>query len=889
MIQVSNKSCIRRLARKCLGTQRTRNLIAIVAIALTSVLFTSLFTIALSINDGIQQSNFRQVGGDSHGSIKDITPRQAQELKDDPLIADCWTRLFLGMPSDPPFHKSHVEVSYIEPQGAAHYFCSPAEGALPLEGTDQAATDTRVLSLLGVEPKIGTKFTLSFYIDDHTEKPQLITRTFTLSGWWEFDPVAPASHVLLPRSEAEEIAALSNGGEGTMTGQMTLDLMFQSARDIEGNIRKVLENHGYQCDDPQGENYLNIGVNWGYTGSQMSNNFDTETLAAMILLLLLIIFTGYLIIYNIFRISVAGDIRFYGLLKTIGTTPRQLKRIILRQALSLSLIGIPIGLVLGWAAGSVLTPVVIAQLNGVVSVTSVSPLIFIVSALFSLLTVLFSVQKPGRLAARVSPVDAVRYTEGAGIRRKTKKSGQGTSLLSMARANMGRSRSRTAVTVMSLSLALVLMTLVYTFTGGFDMDKYLRNVVSDFIVADASYFQSMGIFSVDTALDEDVISDIKAQGTVTDSGKVYGQVKEIDAFLPEARFRELWEDMLTPEEIDLQAGLAESLPDGTLAANASLYGMEDYALSRVKVIDGDIAPLYDPAQNAVAVAAFTDDYGEIYGYEKGLRPGDTVTLRYVDEKEYYYLDNGEIIPDLENAGEDRAYGSRAKTYQDVEYTVCAIVDVPNAISYRYRMVGAEYFVLGAGRFLQDSGSGSVMCFAYDTDEESTAAMEGFLADYTENVEPLYDYESKGSYAAEFEGFRNMFLLLGGVLSFIMVLVGILNFFNAILTGIISRKREFAVLQSVGMTGRQLKRMLVYEGLFYALGAAAAALALSVAFGPLLGGVMGSMFWFFTYRFTVTPILIAIPIFALLGALIPLAVYRVVSRLTIVERLRETNA
>ena len=65
--------------------------------------------------------------------------------------------------------------------------------------------------------------------------------------------------------------------------------------------------------------------------------------------------------------------------------------------------------------------------------------------------------------------------------------------------------------------------------------------------------------------------------------------------------------------------------------------------------------------------------------------------------------------------------------------------------------------------------------------------------------------------------RAMFLMLGGALSFIVGLVGVLNFFNAILTGITVRKREFAVLQSIGMTGKQLKTMLVYEGLLYALG------------------------------------------------------------------------
>ena len=70
------------------------------------------------------------------------------------------------------------------------------------------------------------------------------------------------------------------------------------------------------------------------------------------------------------------------------------------------------------------------------------------------------------------------------------------------------------------------------------------------------------------------------------------------------------------------------------------------------------------------------------------------------------------------------------------------------------------------------------------------------------------YESKALVRQDFQGFRQMFLLLGGALCAIVGVVGILNFFNAILTGILVRKREFAMLQAVGMTGRQLKKMLV---------------------------------------------------------------------------------
>ena len=167
-------------------------------------------------------------------------------------------------------------------------------------------------------------------------------------------------------------------------------------------------------------------------------------------------------------------------------------------------------------------------------------------------------------------------------------------------------------------------------------------------------------------------------------------------------------------------------------------------------------------------------------------------------------------------------------------------------------------------------------------------MEAFLQDYTENVNPQFDYESKAIYAAEFESMRSMFLILGAALSFIVGLVGILNFFNAIFTGIITRRREFAVLQSIGMTGRQLKRMLMLEGLLYTLGAVAASLVLAVVLGPLAFTVIESLFWFFTYRFTLTPFLIITPIFILLGLGIPLFTYRSAAKHTIVERLRESE-
>ena len=112
-MNVSNRKCVRTLARRSLRASRTRNLIAVLAIALTTVLFTSLFTIALSINDGFQQNNFRQVGGYSHGGFKYLTEAQYEALKDDPLIGQAGLRRFVGMPTQDPFNKAHVEVNEV--------------------------------------------------------------------------------------------------------------------------------------------------------------------------------------------------------------------------------------------------------------------------------------------------------------------------------------------------------------------------------------------------------------------------------------------------------------------------------------------------------------------------------------------------------------------------------------------------------------------------------------------------------------------------------------------------------------------------------------------------------------------------------------------------------
>ncbi len=906
-MNVSNRKIIRRLSVASFKAAKIRNIITVTAIALTTILFTVIFTVGMSIKHGFEQSNFRQVGGYSHGGFKYLTEEQFKELKNDPLIKEYGVRIFCGMPEKEPFHKSHVEVSYCDANIAKWMFLEPKEGRLPKEGTNEAATDLRVLSLLGVEPVIGNEFTMTFMVDGEET-----TETFTLCGYWDYDDVIVANHVLIPESRTQEIfEKLHTQGKDGMTGTWNMDVMFKNASHIEENLNTILERHGYQSEGPdQGDNYIRTGVNWGYVSAQFEDAIDISTVLALIAVMLLIIFTGYLIIYNIFQISVSNDVRFYGLLKTIGTTGKQIKRIISLQAFLLSALGIPVGLALGYGIGVFMTGIVVSNLDGIMLAYSISPVIFLGAAAFSLVTVWLSCRKPRRMAAKISPVEAVRYTENSvkRVKRSSSRSQQrlfrgellsftrknaknrrfssrmpqkGASIFRMALANLGRNKSKTIITVISMSFAVVILNITFILANGFDMDKYLRRMVTDFITAEAPYFQP-ATYDKTGVLPEEAIAQIEALDGVK-GGRTYKKSFEAEEFVPEEWMRKLYGQWGSPEQVAQYVEMTEKVGD-LCADRVQLYGMEDFVLDKLNLLEGDLDKLKDGG-NYVAAVYSADDYGNIQEDSHWAKLGDRITIRYVKEYEYYDPETGEVYGENEDL-EEKPYRTRAKVYEDKVYEVAALVRVPGKISYRY--YGADEFVMGAETFIRDSGTSDVLYYAFDCEDDKVEQVEQWMQDFAGGDDSMYDYESRKKEEEEFNGFRNMFMMVGSGAALIVGLVGILNFLNAILTGIMARKREFAVLQSVGMTGKQLNQMLITEGMVFAGSSIVITLILTIVMGPVASSVLEGMFWFFSYHLTVAPILVVAPVFLLLGAVIPLVSYHYVMRRSVVERLREAE-
>lgn len=885
-MNVKNSSCIRHLSFRALLAARRRNGIAIAAITLTTLLFTSLFTIALSIQANYEQYTFRQIGGYSHGSFKDVTASQAQAIVAHPNVKAAGLRTVIGTIRSGVFAKTPAEVSYMDENCTAWSFAMPSVGRMP-ENDHEISMDTKALQLLGIEPELGVEISLTYCLDDSVPDHEK-TDTFILTGYFEYDEISPVHYINISRSYADAVTKEMTAS-GKAAFRSDLNVMMKSTLGIREQMEQVDTDLGYTWDMPGEADHVRIGVNWGYTTAQLAESADPMTILSICALVLLVIVTGYLIIYNIFQISVAGDIRFYGLLKTIGVTPRQLRQLIRQQAFCLCIIGIPAGLLFGYLTGVLLTPTVLQKsttLNPNTVVTSHSILIFAASAAFALFTVFLSCRRPARLAAKVSPVEAVKYTDAVIIHRKKSRIAKGSKISQMALANLGRNRLKTLLVLLSLSLSVLLFHIMVILIGGFDAEKYLeQQSCADFIVSTTDYFQYSSHSST-SALSADTIRELEKALKPSLSGCGYS----LDGESPQC-----WMD---EESLRLDASyyfagtqleqyLASKPRCGDLLLQTcQIEGFDEALLKKLTLLEGNLTPLTEKQGNQIALAVSTDDYGNISQPDYYPAIGSELTVSYVDEG--CYIDNRTGALCDENTPEEFVEYKVIRSHE-ITYTICAYVVVPHSISHRYSTLGYS-LVLPVETFATDSRQTVYPLFylADTPDDASEQEGEAYLRDLCKDDLSGIMYESKASLRTEFENFRQLFLLLGGLLCGIVGLVGILNFFNTMITGILARRREFAILQAIGMTSKQLLQMLILEGSYYTLGSAFLAILLCLLTKPLICRAFEHMFWFFRSHFTLLPVLALLPLFALLGALIPCAAFRRTGKSSLADRLRECN-
>ena len=827
----NNRPVLKLLAKRSLKAQK--NTIAVLAIMLATLLFTSLFTIAISLQTAMQESNMRTTGTSAHAGIKRLSWEEYEKLSSDTGIKDIGYSIIIGNAVGDDFNKTPTELRYGDETYSELTFNTPDTGHLP-EQKNEIATSRIVLDAMGLPDKVGTQMELTFTTDTDT-----FTDTFTLCGIWDGDAVAYRQTMLLSKAYAEQVAPVIHGEtDGTTppvgTGYIDAVMMMPTAWNIEKQALEVTSKYG--LDE-------RVSINDAY---QMAT-VNLSSMLPLVTGIAVIFIAGYLLIYNVFYISIAQDIRFYGMLKTLGTTARQIRKIVYKKAIKLSLMGIPIGLLLGWPIGRLLLPAIVNMLTDDIRVvTTVNPLIFLVAIVFSAITVFISCQKPAILAAKVSPMEALHYIEQAGGKKKQRRS-KHISTMMMAKSNLTRNKKKVMIVTLSFVLSIVLLNSVYTYVTSFDFDKFVADFsLTDFTVSDTTVINNYAPYNT-ANVSQDFISQAESLNGLEDIGNIY-----------------LWTSKQPLSENDL-ARLQELSASSSDIANelenyrvrqehgVNVYGLDDFPAEYVQVLDGELNTEQWKAGTGVYVTPLRMmGDGSLCLY----KPGDQISVTQLD-------------------GTNKVYD------------VLAVVRIPSALQTPLQVdMGLDY-IFPTNELLGNMvpADQPAMKTIFNVDHEHQLATENWLKNYTKNTDTSLDYLSKVTLRQNFDRMINMFRLVGGTLCAILALIGILNFINSITTSILSRYREIAMLQSVGMTGWQVKQILIYEGIGYSILGLLGSLILSVIASLTVVRMMGVELTYFTWHFTLLPVFLCIIPLLLITAIVPLVCYNKMAQKTVVERLR----
>lgn len=810
-MKVNSRKALSRLSLRSLRASKKQNIITVLAIALTTILFTTLFTTFFGFKNTLQYISMKEMGDASYATLLVGDEDTVRSLNEMPGVK-AGLQVYAGRTSN------DINVYYCDSNAAEFLFSSPIEGRLP-EGSDEIVISKAEMASLGTDAAVGEQIELEIEIltDSGTA---YIADTFTVSGISSDD----SKFILVSKEFIEE------------SGYSFDQIMVPFDLDNRSQVRaySVAEQIGLSADD--------VYINPVFTVE--SDPLGAEGYAALAVLMLLIFFTGFLIIYNIFQITVGNKVRDYGLLKTIGITSRQIRKMIRKQSMLLCIAGVPAGLVAGYFIGVSMIPILLSQTiyKNIEPVSGFSILVFIGAAAVSILTVFISSSVPGRKASKVSPIEALRYNEvkvNTGKREKVN-----ASIPSMAFANLGRNKLRTSLAVLSISLAIVLFNTLCVFVDNLDINTFIQSysTTMDFTVSTPSYFAG----DHDSFLTSSEIDEIASHISSDHFGLAYA-----------------------PNRDCLYADASIDYTVQAVAVDEELFG-------EVDVIEGDISPMYEADTDYVIATG-----------ESSLHVGDTVNITCC--KEFRYRVNGVTYDSFYDIPDDVSMENveYIVSGEETEYTVCAVIDqYPASYSPNFMYGGKTMQLLLTQEQLNDltDGDYSIMCYCADArDSQAAEEAEAYLHDLTQDSNRI-EYRSIETIRAEFMQFTEAVKYIGGFLCAIVGTIAVLNFVNAILTGILSRKREFALLKAVGMTGKQLKRMLGVEGLSYSFLAILFSIPATIIMNLLFMKI--ELFWSAsTFHITILPILVMLPLLALIGILIPSVIYGRVKGPSIVEDLR----
>ncbi len=590
MVSVLRKIPIRKAVR-----EKGKSLCVAAAVFFTTVLFVMVFSTLFFVMDAAEEM-MKASSPMLSDAMLSVTEEEYERICANPGVAETSTGIIVARMREPS-GAGIIPLYEAEEQMARWMRYYPVEGRMPERGNEIVVSD-QYLRERGLTYREDLPINLTFTYLDEKE----YTETFTVVGVYK-RALQPYHAILVSDDFYGKVCAYWEqcGLDPREAADRQAGVMFSS----HGNVRRlasmlVMEE---EIDLEEGEIYIN--------DISLLSSLDFSTWAALLALVLLVMWLGYLFISNIFHLSVTGDARFFGKLSTNGITKKEIKKLIRRQNNILFLAAVVPALLVGYLFSAAVLPGILSAFMTIQAGGSGNGWIFVLAFAFSYLTVRVSERKPMKLAKNASPVEMKRYIGGF---RRVKTVDDGDCLKKFVVRHFQSDKIKVLKVCVSIAVSILLANIFYAVTAGFDVESYVAgDLDADYIFAKESVFTnpSLNPVSYERIAREEIAGCRGLPGVEAAGGASRSHICLLPTQEEWDAFEEIW-------------GEGAYSDPGKMWTGA--YGLDAMLLQKLQPISGTIDPdQFQTGKYILLDPILSDDNKENVAC---YQPGDEVTVPF---------------------------------------------------------------------------------------------------------------------------------------------------------------------------------------------------------------------------------------------------------------------
>ncbi len=816
MMKVNNKPVINEIALTTYKANKKRNLLIIFAISLSTFLIASIISIGTSYWKTTMERQLYTSGMDYDIALTE--PEDAQIKKARSIEEIKYAGLLVKCAVIEKYKQKMLDKTrlYWADNTCFDKMVLPAletfTGSYP-EKENEILLSSRTLENMGIKkPYKGMGLKLSYYTLEEGTDEEILEREFTLCGWYTDYTGKSKGYI------SEKFYKKSNVKPTDFT-QGSLKIKLKQPLYTEKDILAL-------------QNTLSLSNRQIIEADADIISYFIKITAGLAGILFMVFASSYLFIYNTLYISVSKDIRYYGQLKTIGMTSVQLKRLINRQACWNALAGIPTGLAVAIILSKIIIPEVIGIIDYSFNKNNTVPVniwTFLIAGIFAMAVNKASSHKPARIAAGCSPVEALNYT-GISVKQKYRKR-ESTSIFSMAMQNIFRNKKQAFIIFLSFvtAISVYLCTSIYIRAND---AKYILNEVLDYDIRfqnETTLEEEKPLFTKEKIKQLENLPGIKSVRTVSSKEVVIPYQEETFG----KYFKELYSTRYFPSK-SYKSDMEEYKKNPENGFFTSRFiGIDEAGFECLNKSVGNILDKndFEAGKTTVTIRTFTEG-------DSGMT-GKTVNFRLP----------GGLNPEKEYSIKIAAVASQNSNPAFFAGGIAPEMIVSE--KFAEKLLGKTYIEAVMAEYKEP----------YNKETEKTAISVFDGINEISNESRLRNYN-------EMKTTENKTKVLGNSISIIMAILAIFNYLDMMASNVHSRSNEIATLESIGMTSKQVKRMLGTEGLGYSFISVIVSLAAGIPLSyavfnaiNLYAGVYYSIPWGRNIAFFViiTTICVAAPI------------------------------